>query len=236
MSEFHKKYLAESAEFNEKIKQLNERRSKINAELERLKKKLKKVEKEIDEVPYVGTYRLIECLADELSKILGLEYKIYGPFGINCETSIYFMKECGDICSVPTVCIHLRPFKRGDEDWLSYWTGEVTHNYHPDSIGFLNNCHHVYAPLPEETEKILEILAPKIQHFNAEWCLREQAEEKNAAHYTIVEDSYEYENGLCLIIYKDDEEVVETEHTCVNINDFEDKHILERFKSFKNKE
>lgn len=232
MSNFYDKYLAESAEYAEKIKALTEERHKIDAKIERLNKKLVKVEKAIEDTPYVGTYRLIECLAEELSENLGLEYRIYGPFGINCETSIYFVRnKCDDICGSPTVGLNLRPSKKNNEDWLVYWNGEVTNNYQPGSIGYLNNCHHVYVPLPDKTEDILKLLAPKIQRFNAKCFLREQAKEKQAAHYSIVEDSYEYENGLCLIIYKDKNEEVELEHICVNIDEFDGNCVLKKIKS-----
>lgn len=42
----------------------------------------------------------------------------------------------------------------------------------------------------------------------------------NDKHYEIVEDSYEYDNGLLLIIYNDKEHENEREHYCVNVDSF----------------
>ncbi|MGN1327399.1 MAG: hypothetical protein ACI4VQ_04945 [Clostridia bacterium] len=55
-----------------------------------------------------------------------------------------------------------------------------------------------------EKEKILE-------YFN------KIIKEKNIKNYEIVEDSYEYENGLMLIIYEDKKHEIELEHICIEV-------------------
>lgn len=37
-------------------------------------------------------------------------------------------------------------------------------------------------------------------------------------HYEIVEDTYEYENGLCLIEYEDESHNEEVDHYCINLD------------------
>jgi len=44
-----------------------------------------------------------------------------------------------------------------------------------------------------------------------------KAEDK---HYEIVEDTYEYDNGLMLIVYKDAAHEIENYHICINIDEF----------------
>lgn len=39
-------------------------------------------------------------------------------------------------------------------------------------------------------------------------------------HYEITEDTYEYNNGLILIIYEDEAHEIEREHICVDIDSF----------------
>lgn len=54
----------------------------------------------------------------------------------------------------------------------------------------------------------------------AELFLKNLAKEQNAKFYEIVEDSYEYDNGLLLIIYTDSEHKQEISHYCVNVENF----------------
>lgn len=164
MSNFYDKFKSEKDEFISKTKELNDKKIRIEGQIEKKEKQLRKINDQLNNISYVGTYRLIELLAEELSQIFHLEYKIYGPFGINAESTIYFMKDKKkDICSCPTISLALRPLAVEGNDWLEYWT--------------------------------------------------------------IVEDSYEYENGLTLIIYKDESENVELEHICVNVDEFKGVEI-----------
>lgn len=39
-------------------------------------------------------------------------------------------------------------------------------------------------------------------------------------HYEIVEDSYEYDNGLLLIVYEDAAHEIEKYHVCINVDEF----------------
>ena len=47
--------------------------------------------------------------------------------------------------------------------------------------------------------------------------LEEYAKEENAKYYEIVEDSYEFDYGLMLIVYDDKEHEFENYHICIDI-------------------
>ena len=46
--------------------------------------------------------------------------------------------------------------------------------------------------------------------------------EHKIEYYEIVEDSYEYENGLMLIVYKDKEHKIEDYHICIDLDNKEE--------------
>lgn len=62
---------------------------------------------------------------------------------------------------------------------------------------------------------------------NANTFLKNKAKENNWNFYSIIEDSYEYDNGLLLIGYEDEESMLcknnnvkELGHICINIDNF----------------
>lgn len=105
-------------------------------------------------------------LADKLSEILNMPYKIYGPFGLGAETSIYFFPDgkCGDIVKSDTYGITLHPaYKDGEGScaerfYLTYNTGERTNTYPEGTIGYWNGFNNVEAPLPDDIDKVVEIV------------------------------------------------------------------------------
>lgn len=54
-----------------------------------------------------------------------------------------------------------------------------------------------------------------------EW-LRHIAEENKYKYIEIVEDSYEYDNGLMLIAYEDEKHEVELEHICIDLDNLKE--------------
>ena len=59
---------------------------------------------------------------------------------------------------------------------------------------------------------------PELNYDKAYKYLEEYAEEENAVYYEIVEDSYEYEHGLMLIVYSDKEHEDEEFHLCIDVS------------------
>lgn len=56
--------------------------------------------------------------------------------------------------------------------------------------------------------------------YGEEW-LEHIAVENNYKYFEIVEDSYEYENGLVLIAYEDEKHEVEQEYTCIDLDNLD---------------
>ena len=133
----------------------------MDKKLERAKARTDKAYKKItklceDKCPSI--YRdIITPLAKKLSEHFGMPYEIYGPFGTECETSIYLRKDMNkSICDQPTISLTLRP--SWDENKLNYNTGKKIMKYQKGSLGDLNGLNDVYAPLPMEFEEILKLV------------------------------------------------------------------------------
>lgn len=143
---------------------------KIEASIEKQEVQLKKLKRKS------GWYnQVIEPLAKQLSKELGMPYEIYGPFGLGSETSIFFFPggKVGSITKLDTYGITLHPASRHCEDWkvpyeerfyLSYNTGEKRNDYPEGTIGYLNGFNNVEAELPDSMEEIIKIIK---SHFVA---------------------------------------------------------------------
>lgn len=56
--------------------------------------------------------------------------------------------------------------------------------------------------------------------YGKEW-LEHIAVENNYKYFEIVEDGYEYENGLVLIAYEDEKHEVEQEHICIDLDNLD---------------
>lgn len=102
-------------------------------------------------------------LAKELKERLGLKaYDIYGPFGIECETSMYLSDYGKDkdieITKVNTFSLTVRPHWEGNNFSLTYRTGQTTNEYAKGTIGYLNGLNDIYAPLPNTIEEIIKLL------------------------------------------------------------------------------
>lgn len=50
--------------------------------------------------------------------------------------------------------------------------------------------------------------------------LKKTAEKNGARFYEIVEDNYEYDYGLTLIVYMDRQHTDELYHECIDLNDY----------------
>ena len=114
---------------------------------------------------------IIVPLAEEIKSRLDKKaYEIYGPFGCECETSIYFSDYGKDgnieITKVPTLSLTVRPqwkhndiYTRTTEFKLTYWTGDKTNEYAKGTIGELNGLNNVFAPLPTDIDEIIKLLS-----------------------------------------------------------------------------
>lgn len=145
---------------NELLKQYNEtnhtllnKEKEIKEKIEKLEMKLKKVQNQYYDNGWVDKVanKIAERINEEL-KTNGFE--IYGPFGLDCQTSIYFKDENRE----EKYAITLFPTFREDNLDLEYWTGEYYEGYEPISIGHLNGFDKVRRTLPDSIDEIIKIL------------------------------------------------------------------------------
>ncbi|MBP1309166.1 hypothetical protein JOD82_002186 [Paenibacillus sp. 1182] len=101
---------------------------------------------------------IIEVLAQQLATKMDKHFKLFGPFGLRAETTIYlFDDESKSITEQSTWSIRITP---GDLDKgeLFYDTDELTQETKPNSSGLLNGMKIVIKPLPETIDEIIERL------------------------------------------------------------------------------
>lgn len=137
---------------------------KIEALIVKHQKRLKKLQEK------GGWYQqVLVPLAEALSKELNMPYDIYGPFGLGSETSIFFFPsgKIGSLVNEDTYGITLHPSFRPTDDYsipfedrfyLTYNTGEKINEHPEGTIGCLNGFNNMEAELPDDLEKILEIV------------------------------------------------------------------------------
>lgn len=166
MKEILERYEILRQEYGEKRKAIEAKQDakrqkveELEAKLERAKKAIEKYDQQIwslDRPTYCSA--IIEPLAKKLSEHFGMPYEIYGPFGLEAETSIYLRKDMNArISEQPTISLTLRPSERSESKFL-YDTGERTDHYPPGSVGWLNNMNAICLPLPMEFEEILKLV------------------------------------------------------------------------------
>jgi len=133
--------------------------AKKRATIKRLEKQIEKLEKNIYYYPSWVKEVLIP-LGQRITERIGLPFEIYGPFGLACETSLYFRADMSkSICDQPTKHITVLPeFGDNRTFYLLYYTGERDNTYEDGSIGALNGFNNRRAPLPDDFEAILEIV------------------------------------------------------------------------------
>ncbi len=154
MKDIIAKYKLEEEKFQNEYTEISEEMGRLETEMRALKAR----EAEL-KAARPSPYDVINVLADKLSDHFGLPYKIYGPFGLECETSIYLMEDVSKgIVGQKTISITLRPFGDHENDWITYDTGERTDRYAKDTIGEMNGYNSVYAPLPTDFNDILKLM------------------------------------------------------------------------------
>lgn len=121
-----------------------------------------------------GDIKLIYTpLAAAICQKMGIKYyAIYGPFGLDNETSIFFSnvsqkpsksEKLGlcrpiDICNVDTYGLYDLVTRGENEMEIHYATGEETNEFAKGSIGYYNGFNRVRKPLPDNLDEIIKIL------------------------------------------------------------------------------
>ena len=142
-------------------------KKKESLAIEKLEKKIEWHKKRYEKINVSSVDTILIPLANEICKRKGFKhFDIYGPFGLSCETSVYFANKAHekteevytdiDICDIDTWSLTLTP--SDSPSGYSYWTGKETNTYPKGSIGELNGMNQIYAPLPADIDQIIELL------------------------------------------------------------------------------
>ena len=138
------------AAYQVKDKAHDEQRSKIRTTIERRQKQIERLQKKGKKLGYVYWIdEIVKPLAEELRKKLGKKYTdILGPFGINCQTSIFFYdtQKQRDACKVKSIT-----FQPGDlsEGILYVETNKSKERYSKGTIGEINGGNIVCERIPK---------------------------------------------------------------------------------------
>ena len=150
------------------VKKYDKQKSEYHLKKVSVQEQICKLKQELCEVEnsYVGWIDgILIPLTKELMKRKGLKYfEIYGPFGLQCETSIYMSNERtgpsrkgsrGEsdiaICDVDTWSLKVHPD-------MKYRTGKTISRYPKGSIGELNGGNDIYEDLPDDIDEIVKLL------------------------------------------------------------------------------
>ena len=156
---------------NKKVEKLNKERELINKLEQKLEYHKKKETKMWCNSGYIEN--ILIPLGEEIKKRCNFEYfEIFGPFGLTCETTLYFSnvgkhlktskQDDIDICNVETWSLQLT-YNDKYESGYQYWNGEVTNKYAKGSIGELNGENNVYVELPMDIDEIIKILRHNVK-------------------------------------------------------------------------
>lgn len=145
-----------------RIHQLEEKKKVIELKIEKERRK------------DLGNIKLIyKPLAEAICQKMNIKYyEIYGPFGIDCEISIFFSnistkpsksEKLGlcrpiDICNVDTYGLYDLVTRGENQMEIHYATGEETNEFAKGSIGYLNGFNRVRKRLPDNLDDIVKVL------------------------------------------------------------------------------
>lgn len=159
MQEFMKNLNERKKEYCNQRKYLENRIKMRRAQIERLEKRLDKLE-------YPHFHDALKEIGEYICSKTGYEYKILGPFGLRCESSLWIVDPnkdkgkhgVGNI--VWSICVNSKT-NEDNTQYLVYDTGEKKPGYHPNSLGALNGFDNVEAILPDTIEEVWEIMKNK---------------------------------------------------------------------------
>ncbi len=154
-AEILQKYKTKKNAHEAKEKLLDEKIEKAEERLAKLKTQLQKHNRKY--INWVDG--IVIPLAKELSKKFNMDYEIFGPFGLCCETSIYLKEDKNkSITKQKTLSITLEPGNLSEYKLL-YRTGERTNKYPSGSIGDLNGFDCITESLPDTIDEIAKLMS-----------------------------------------------------------------------------
>jgi hypothetical protein len=139
--------------------------------IEKRQKVLNRMVKEHDSRSWIDKVLkpLVDIVSSQMAAIHNEDqpwpYKIYGPFGLRCQTTVYIFPAGGeDILDDETYSLTVFPVGEiGKTFRLEYDTGKLSQDYEPGSLGDINGFNRITDDLPD---RLGEIIA-KFRHHPA---------------------------------------------------------------------
>lgn len=150
--------------YTKKKRENQEKREAIERTILKRKKLLEKMDREekswIDAVLRPLADIIAEKLGAKLGKDLPLPYEFYGPFGLSCETTVYWFPTDGrNICDDETYSLTVYPEGNMIQQfWLEYDTGKRENLYAPGTLGEVNGMNKIRERLPNRLGEIMELV------------------------------------------------------------------------------
>ncbi|ADO59911.1 hypothetical protein [Paenibacillus polymyxa] len=152
-------YIARVELANKELNFIDRNIEKKQDKICKLQEGIKKLQKRRQKIKYPSwVSEVIEVLAQQLAIKMNKHYKVFGPFGLRAETTIYlFDDESESIAEQSTWSVRITPgdLEKGE---FFYDTDELTRETKLNSPGFLNGMKIVIKPLPETVDDIVEVL------------------------------------------------------------------------------
>lgn len=159
LANIKEQYVNEVNEAKSARDEINVKIAKNEASIQRAKKAIEKLNKKqynLDTPNWIDS--LVRPLAKEISKELGKDYEIYGPFGLRSQTSIHWRDDMTKPITVqPTLSLRLVPgdLKKAE---LKYETGKKKGEFQKNTIGDVNGFNRETSPLPDSLDEIIQIV------------------------------------------------------------------------------
>jgi hypothetical protein len=156
MQEFMKNLNERKIKYYDQKHYLENRIRMRRAQIDRLEKRLNKLE-------YPHFHDALKTIGEYICEKTGYEYRILGPFGLRCESSLWIIDpnkdkgEHGIGNIVWSICVNSKT-NEDNTQYLVYDTGEKKSGYHPNSLGAMNGFDNVEAILPDTIEEVWEIM------------------------------------------------------------------------------
>lgn len=137
-------YQTKKDEYTEKEQKLDKLIDRYETLIEKAKEKRKKLWSKSPS--YIDL--LLKPLAEIIKERINAQsYEIYGPFGLNGETSIYFNLDEKN-----------KAYLRFSNGASQIFTGKTTNEYKPGSLGYYNGFNNIYTDMPKTIDEIMQYL------------------------------------------------------------------------------
>ena len=154
----YSKTKAKIEKIEDKIYELEQQKNKLKNKAEKQKEKHYKI---LDNIPSGTHYDIIEMIAKEIMRRNPEinSYELLGPFGINCETSIWFFAD--KIIPENQDRINKIMYSLTFHYHLLVWNGGINNTYEKGSLGSLNGDNKIMVHV-ESIEQLEELMKLKV--------------------------------------------------------------------------